>query len=150
MAQTRRYYSKVAGARYVFRDGTEVVFAHGFADISNSAYQEELNEILGKNPMIYVEEKLPEPLPKVQQNAVAEADLAAAEAALVGRNVRTAQEVGQVNVAAASKPSDVNASTVDPALKAELLSAASVSPAERARQLAAERAQASVASVSSK
>lgn len=148
---TKRYYSKVTGGRYIFKDGTDVVFAHGFADVISLDHQAELDEILGVNPMIYVQEKLPEPLPQVPQNAVAAADVAAADAALAGRNTRTAQEVGPVTVGATT-PSDVNTSTVDPELKAELLNAASNanSPAEMAKRAAAARLVGAASSVSSK
>jgi len=136
---SKRYYSKIAGSRFCFSDGQDVVFAFGFADVSEKSasgkfqgttkddpnngrlryvvYQEELDAILGRNPLIFVQEKLPENMPEVKQNAESEAAIREKEAALVraaGGNVRTQQEI---NVAGDGQPTDPNASTADPILR---------------------------------
>lgn len=116
-APKKRYYARVAGSRFCHDDGTETYFFHGFADISILEHQKELDMIVGKNPNIYIPEKLPEALPEVKQNALSEAELAAAEAANRKTPGRTAQEVGEVP-ANAGLPTDLNTSTVDIELQA--------------------------------
>ncbi len=110
----KRYYAKVAGSRFCHDDGTETYFLHGFADISILEHQKELDVIIGKNPNIYLpgKDQLPEPLPPVPQNALSEAELTAAERALIGVTGKTAQDIGPVTETA-GRPSDPNASTVD-------------------------------------
>lgn len=79
----KRYYAKIAGSRFVFSDGFEIHFNYGFYDLKESehmdeyvvhdenqnrfkngrrkfdVYKLELDEILGKNPNIYIPEKPP-------------------------------------------------------------------------------------------
>lgn len=116
-APKKRYYARVAGSRFCHDDGTETFFYHGFADVSILEHQQELDMIVGKNPNIYIPEKLPEALPEVKQNALSEAELVAAENAAKNARGRTAQEVGEVP-ASAGIPTDLNASTVDRELQA--------------------------------
>jgi len=113
----KRYYARVPGSRFCHEDGTETYFLHGFADIAIKEHQEEIDMILGKNPNIFLPNKAPEKLPEVPQNALAEAELLAAEAALRGVPGRTAQEVGAPN-ANAGLPTNPNESTVDKDLQA--------------------------------
>lgn len=108
----KRYYARVSGSRFCHDDGTETYFLHGFADVSVLEHQKELDAIIGKNPNIYLPDKLPEALPEVKQNALSEAELTAAERALAGVTGNTAQEMGPVGDQA-GKLSDANASTVD-------------------------------------
>src|SRR5258708_12333615 len=116
----KRYYARVAGSRFCHDDGTETYFVHGFADISILEHQKELDMIIGKNPNIYLPEKLPEPLPSVPQNALSEAELAAAEAALKGVPEKTAQDVGAVD-SNAEALTDLIHSTVNPEFQPPLL-----------------------------
>lgn len=148
-----RFYAKIAGSRFIFSDGTEAVFGHGFIDINEQTcpgeyevsvdnqnsrkngrkkvdvYQQELIEILGKNPNIYVPEKLPEKMEvkgtKVDPaaNAFTEVELAQKEREVelaAKGNVRVEQQVGNAGVGAgiASHP---DVSTVDPEIAAEML-----------------------------
>lgn len=113
----KRYYARVPNSRFCHEDGHETYFLHGFADIEILEHQEEINKILGKNPNIYLPTKAPESLPEVPQNALSEAELSAAEAALRGVPGRIAQEMGKPD-ANAGVPSDPNASTVDQDLQA--------------------------------
>jgi len=110
--EKKRYYARVAGSRFCHDDGTETYFFHGFADIAILEHQKELDMIIGKNPNIYLPDKLPEALPEVKQNALSEAELTAAERALTAVTGKTAQEIGPVNDQA-GRLSDPNASTVD-------------------------------------
>jgi len=137
---SKRYYSKVAGSRFCFSDGQDVIFAFGFTDINEKSapgkfqgttqedpnngrlryqvYQEELDAILGRNPLIFVQDKLPEKVPEVQQNALSEADLRAKDTALaraVGNNLVAQQEIGVSG--GDGQPTDPNASTADIALR---------------------------------
>lgn len=116
-APKKRFFARVAGSRFCHDDGTETYFYHGFADIEILEHQQEIERILGKNPNIYIPSQLPEKLPDVPQNALAEAELREKENAL--RNVKgvTAQEAGAVPLNAGS-PSDPNASSVDQELQA--------------------------------
>ncbi len=113
----KRYYARVSGSRFCHEDGTETYFLHGFADIGIKEHQEEIDMILGKNPNIFLPTKAPEKLPEVPQNALSEAELAAAEAALRGVPGRTAQEVGAPDTNA-GMPTNPNESTVDKELQA--------------------------------
>src|SRR6267143_2914434 len=115
--ETKRYFARVPNSRFVHEDNTETYFLHGFADISILEHQKEIDMILGKNPNIFVPTKAPERLPEVPQNALAEAELAAAEAALRGVPGRTAQEIGTPDPNA-GVPTDPNASSVDKDLQA--------------------------------
>src|SRR6266851_840283 len=87
----KRYYARVAGSRFCHEDGTETYFYHGFADIDILEHQKEIEKILGKNPNIYIQEKMPEVLPEVPQNALSEAELAAQERQLNALPGRIAQ-----------------------------------------------------------
>lgn len=115
--EKKRYYARVAGSRFCFDDGSEIYFLHGFADVAILEHQKELDAIIGKNPNIYLPDKLPEALPEVKQNALSEAELTSAERALAGVTGKTAQDIGPVSDQA-GKPSDPNASTVDADLQA--------------------------------
>lgn len=113
----KRYFARVANSRFVHEDNTETYFLHGFADVDILEHQQEIDMILGKNPNIFVSDKLPEKLPEVPQNALSEAELAAQEASLRGLPGRTAQEVGPAQQNA-GVPTDPNQSTVDQELQA--------------------------------
>ncbi len=118
----KRYYSQVAGSRFITEDGTEIQFRYGFADIDILEHQKELDKILGKNPVIYIPEKLPEKLPEVPQNAKSEAEIAAAEAALRGTIGKVS---GDANLSATpGVPTDPNASAVDKDLQAAVFGGA--------------------------
>jgi len=115
--ERKRYYARVPNSRFVHEDNTETYFLHGFADIDILEHQQEIDKILGKNPNIFIPTKAPEKLPEVPQNALAEAELAAAEAALRGTPGRTNQEVGPTDPNAGVL-SDPNASAIDKDLQA--------------------------------
>ena len=153
---SKRYYAKVPDSRFVFSDMQEAIFLHGFVDINErtapgkfqglsadnpnngrpkyQVYQEELDAILGKNPMIFIQTKLPEKVPEVAQNAKSEAAIAAEDAALVkvagADHIQVQQQIGPVGGGA---PSDPNASTADPALTQVFSSV----PAESIKPIAA-------------
>lgn len=129
--KSRRYFSKIAGSRFIFSDGVEVYFLFGRLDVGPEntnyptmevmwkAYQKELNAILGKNPMIFVAEvDKTEKLPEVEQNALTAQELQAREANLAGLPQRAsgAKDANLGN----GLPTDVNQSTVDPRLRAEM------------------------------
>lgn len=144
--KTKRYYSKIAGSRFIFGNGQEITFFFGRADIGPDmpggmdiyqhtnpdgkhavnglqcwqVYQQELNAILGKQTNIYLPEVMPIDAPNVSQNAKSEAEIAAGEAALkAGSAVKTQQEMGAFQGTGA--PTDVNQSTVDPAIRAAMM-----------------------------
>jgi hypothetical protein len=136
---SKRYYARVPDSRFVFSDTQEAIFLHGFVDINErtapgkfqgltkedpnngrpkyKVYQEELDAILGRNPMIFIQDKLPEKLPEVPQNAKSEAAIAAEDSALLkvaGIDKVVVQQ--QVGPAGSGAPTDVNMSTADPEL----------------------------------
>ena len=116
--KSKRYFARVAHSRFVFHDGTDVVFAFGHADISNPVHQAELDAIcppLGNNPNIFTQESIKalETLPQVSQNAKSEVEIATADAALRGSKTKISQETGPVIL---SGPSSVDSSTLDPEL----------------------------------
>lgn len=119
----KRYYARVPNSRFVHEDGHETYFYHGFADVRIKEHQDELNMIIGKNPNIFLPDKLPEKLPEVPQNALSEGELIAQEAALRGTKGRTAQEMGAPDPNAGA-PTDPNQSTVDKDLQAAVFAAA--------------------------
>jgi hypothetical protein len=136
----KTYYARVANSKFIFSDGQEAYFAHGKLVISektapgiyrcenkNSShwdkngqlkwkvYQSELDEILGRNPNIYVPDDLSlEDLPKPAQNAKSESEIAAGERQMnnAGNQVRVSQEMGQANNGN-GLPSDVAIGSVD-------------------------------------
>lgn len=124
-----RYFCKIAGHRFIFEDGQEAFFNYGRLDVGPKShpgtwrqYQKELNAILGKQTTIFVPEVPPEVAPVVSQNAKSEAEIADAEQKLLagaGANARIQQEIGTTGTSGA--PTDVNQSTVDPALRAMML-----------------------------
>lgn len=143
---SKRYLSTINFSRYVFSDGTEAHFPHNRLDVNEAmfpgryigakdnpqngrprwqVYQDELDAILGHNPIIFVEKTLgsiaaENPIPP--QNAATEAQVAAdlLAAKALGSSGRTQQEVGAVGPGS-GLPTDVNASTVDPAIAAAML-----------------------------
>ena len=123
--KSKRYFAKVASSRFIFSDGVEVFFHYGRLDIGPEthpdmwqAYQKELDAILGKNPMIFVDNNQIEKQPEVKQNAKSEAEVAAGDSAL-GGNVKVSQEIGQFT--GTGQPTDPNQSTVDPTLRAAMM-----------------------------
>lgn len=124
-SEKKRYYARVAGSRFCHDDGSETYFLHGFADISILEHQKELDAIIGKNPNIYLPSALPEPLPPVPQNALSEAELAAAERVQTGVKGHVAQEIGTLP-ATAGMPTDPNASAVDADLQAAVFKSSGI------------------------
>jgi len=136
----KTYFAKVAFSRFVFKDGHDCIFAHGRYVTSNEQEQKELDEILGLNPNIFTQDTIAtEVVPKVEQNARSEAEIAATDAALnkLGA-VKVSQEVGAVE-AGAGLPTDPNASTLDPAIQHEMFKAQD-KPQSAAERIAAIKA----------
>jgi hypothetical protein len=146
--ENKRYYSRVPGSAFIFADGTRVIFAHGFLDVSPNifpgefrnmsfkdhpdngrpryeAYCEELDRLVGEgNPLIFTQEtvqKLQE-LPKPTQNAQAEAEIARQDQALrsIARVGGGAVETGELNKPGVVNP---NESTVDTDLQKRMFAA---------------------------
>jgi hypothetical protein len=141
-----RFFSKVPGSKFIFANGVEITFKHGFFDLKEHEHQEaflilgnkedprnhqrcfdvylaELNDLVAKgNPLIFKHGFMPPAMPSVgaDRNARAEAEIMASE--LAARNV-TGRVTGDVNAGpiGAANTSDVNSSAVDPALRDKLL-----------------------------
>lgn len=142
----KRYFSKIPGSKYIFQDGSEIIFHHGRHDfnpddypgpfISQSekhplngqpkakVYQDELEYLCKSgNPLIFdqgnipVDIKLPDRLDPTR-NAQSEANVQRQDAAL--RTAGKVVEMGEVNSGGDGRPSDPNVSAVDPALQAAL------------------------------
>lgn len=172
----KRYFSKINGSRYVFSDGTEATFAYGRLDVNAKAfpgtykaghkehpstvdngrpkwhvYQDELDAILGSNPIIFTQESLQSLVDQnepVVQNASTEAEVAKTEANLATAGAtKTSQEMGTGTVSVPSE-ADVSKSTLDPTLLRAAAGGAVVGPgaaaAERIAKARADSAQASV------
>lgn len=165
----KRFFAKIPGSRFVFSDGEEAVFAHGFCDLNEltvqgeysvpnenqncihngkprlQVYLMELNAILGKNPNIFVPEKLPEKMelngkiPVTTKsgrvydtpanpgaNASTEIEIQQAEAAT--RAAGTVRVQQQTDVPGSGMPSPVEQSTVDVDLQAAMLGATKMPP----------------------
>lgn len=123
-SETKRYFAKVASSRFIFSDGVEVFFHYGRLDIGPEtypnmwiAYQRELDAILGKNPMIFVTNDQLAADPIVAQNAKTEAEIAAVDATMGGAKIN--QEMGTFS--GSGTPTDPNASTIDPKLRAAMM-----------------------------
>lgn len=97
----KRYYSKIPGSRFCFKDGSEARFNYGYFETNDAVKQAELDAVLGSNPMIYTQDVLlvqdtsvantvVDPL----KNALSEAEIAAQDARLAG--IRTI-ESGELN-----------------------------------------------------
>lgn len=157
----QRYYSKVAGSKFIFPDGETVFFNHGFFDFDPAnypgpilltavngqapdkrdgrpkaeVYKEELDAIIKSNPLFYVQGGQPEALPRVgaDANAKSEAEISQAEGILKnsGAQVRV---TGDIN---SGSRLDVNESTVDPALQSQVLAPKRDRAAEAAARQAA-------------
>lgn len=132
-AGTKRYFNKIPSSRFIFSDNVEVFFHYGRLEIGPDnvdypsmktmwrAYQKELDAILGSNPSIFVVNNQIEKMPDVKQNALSEAEVAAQDATLkLGSVIKTQQEIG-TNANTTGAPSNVNESTVDPAIRAAML-----------------------------
>lgn len=161
-----RYYSKIAGSKFIFANAFEIVFAHGFFDLKESEHQEpffvsnnkddlrngkrcfdvyksELEDLIAKgNPLIYKQGIQPAPLPRVDadRNARSEAEIAQIDALasqLPGR------VTGDVNAGSpGGTAADVNSSTVDPELRKTILGQPSGIAGPGANKLAELRAKA--------
>jgi len=122
-----RYFCKIAGHRFIFEDGTEAFFNYGRLDVGPKSYpttwrqyQKELNAILGRQTTIFIPEVPPEVEPVVAQNAKSEAEIVAGEQKLLaGANAKVSQEIATGGTNGA--PTDVNQSTVDPALREAMM-----------------------------
>lgn len=134
--QSIRYFCKIPGHRFIFEDGTEGFFNYGRLDIGPEIdsnwrqHQRELNAILGRQTTIFVPEVPPEVAPVVAQNAKSEKEIQEQENKLLSGqnpNVRVSQEVGQVAVDA-GLPTDVNQSSIDPALQAAMMGTMGAAP----------------------
>jgi hypothetical protein len=143
---TKRFFSKVAGAKYIFADGHEIQFRHGHYDFDPEqhvgtvnipamngqlhqahgrpkaeVYFEELQYLVTSgNPLIFDQDHLggvSAPLPAEidpSKNAHSEASIARVDAALANVKGRV---TGEANAAGNGAPTDVNQSTIDPALQ---------------------------------
>lgn len=156
-----RYYSKIAGSKFIFANGLEIFFNHGFFDLKENEHQEpfmilankedprngrrcfdvykaELDDLIAKgNPLLFKQGTQPEPLPNIgaELNAKSEAEIAAQEAGFRNANIRVTGDVNAGQVAGVA--SDVNTSTVDPELRTKLLGPTPVAPAgaDRLKQI---------------
>lgn len=157
----KRYYAKVKNSRFVFEDGTEVLFINGYADIYKEKHKQELDAILNKNPNIYVPDTTVEPLPTVQQNAKSAAEIATQDAVLAkaaGANFSVQQEVGPVMVnnetpdIGQGPVANVNISSIDPDLQAAMLNSTPkvIGPGASAAEKVAAIRQNAAASISTK
>lgn len=147
--ETKRYYSKVAGSKFIMPDGKELFFNHGFHDLKEEdyvgvvcsiaqmngnppdrrngvscfeVYKAELDTLIkAGNPLLYIQGTQPEQLPNVgaDANALSEAKAVQGEVAM---RAAGAVASGDVNHTPGQlTPSDVNASTVDTNLKGMVL-----------------------------
>lgn len=150
----KRYFCKVAGMRFIFEDGVEGYFHFGRLDVGPETfpdnwkqYQKELNNILGKQTNIFIPEALPMEAPVVTQNAKSEAEIAAADAAIIKGakgQVNIKEEIGTAGTS--GMPTDVNQSTIDPALQAAMMGANVIKG--NAEEIAAQRNAGAAGSVS--
>lgn len=145
--ETKRYFSKIAGSKFIFPDGREIYFNHGFYDLKEEdfvgqvcninsvngqapdsrhgkplyqVYREELDGLIKVgNPLLYVQGSQPEPLPSFEadKSAKTEGEVATAEARMRGLQ---STEMGELNKGVVGI-TDPNASTVDPSLRGLVL-----------------------------
>lgn len=169
--EVTRYFSKVAGSKFIFGDGFEIYFYHGFYDLKEQdfvqekflpntlndqtdpragmnkyqVYKKELDDLIKKgNPLLYVQGTQPEALPSMGADRSARTDAEVAQADnQLRRSVAEGVETGDANKGSIGL-SDVNASTVDSSLKG-MVFAERPQPQKSAGQLAKEAAQAKVA-----
>lgn len=145
-----RFYSKIAGARYIFPDGTSVIFAYGFLDVTEKtfpgvvvspnpqfklkdegrprylAYQEELERLATEgNPLIFTQNTVKNLQTVGEEYKVESAKKAKSEVEIAAHD----QAMRQAGVAGretgdVNKGSlgggDPNSSTIDPALQAQV------------------------------
>lgn len=167
MEKAQRYYSKIPGSKFIFPDGKEIFFNHGFFDLKPEDYVGEkisINSVQGQerdkrdgkdkftvykdeldglikagNPLLYVQGTQPEALPKMatDANAKSEADIIRASAA--EKNV-VGTTTGDKNTGIGGL-SDPNASTVDPELKAQVLANSGAAAAAKIQALKTAAAQ---------
>lgn len=126
-SEGKRFFSKIAGAAYVFGDGNKVVFAHGFLDVTPQTfpgtfqnpnpsvvdrrngkskfevYLAELTELVSEgNPLIYTQEtvKTSEPIPRLDadKNARSEMEISTQDRALMNASGGNVKVTGDVNV----------------------------------------------------
>lgn len=127
-----RFFSRVAGSRYIFKNGTEALFIHGFYDVKDQQELNELNELTEHgNPLIFRDpaklEKLDHYVEQARAKAKAEKEILSEDQTLsqltAGKVTKVQQETGgQVGT---GQPTDVNMSTVDPQIQAAILGNAS-------------------------
>lgn len=139
-----RFFSRVPGSTYVFGDGTRVIFAHGYLDLSEElfpgtfhnlaykdhpdngkprykAYKEELDRLVKEgNPLIFTQETVSnlQELPRPEIQARSEAEIARQDQNLrrIAQTSGGAVETGERNVG----DFDPNKSTVDTDLQARM------------------------------
>lgn len=147
--ETKRYFSKVAGSKFIMPDGKELFFNFGFHDLKEEdyvgqicsiaqmngnppdrrnglscfeVYKAELDTLIKVgNPLLYIQGTQPEQLPNVgaDANALSEAKAVQGEAAMLASGAIPSGDVN--HTPASTSPSDVNASTVDVNLKGLVL-----------------------------
>jgi hypothetical protein len=52
--QAKRYFSKIAGSKFVMPDGHEITFAHGFYDFDPAKFAGETINIAAMNGQVHV------------------------------------------------------------------------------------------------
>lgn len=145
--ETKRYYSRIAGSKVIMPDGKELYFYHGFHDLKEEDYIDEIcriNPVAGQepdirngkkafevykaeldfliktgNPLLYIQGTQPEPLPKIgaDKNALSETEVLAAQAR---ERSMGGSVTGDANTGSIGF-SDPNSSTVDPTLRGIIL-----------------------------
>lgn len=167
-AVTKRYFSKIAGSCYTFPDGFQIHFHHGRYDFNSNnfpgefvgavvngkdhpltgkplwqVYFDELEYLVNTgNPLVFQQGSLPvdtvlPPQIDPTKNAQSEAAVKQADASMFAKG--TIREMGELNKAPSTGPSDPNASAVDRELQSRLLSPKSVGPgAAKAAELRAQ------------
>ena len=139
-----RFFSRVPGSTYVFGDGTRVIFAHGYLDLSEElfpgvfhnmaykdhpdngkprykAYKDELDRLVKEgNPLIFTQETVSnlQDLPRPEMNARSEAEIARQDQNLrrIAQTSGGAVETGERNTG----DFDPNKSTVDTDLQSRM------------------------------
>lgn len=100
---TKRFYARIPNSKFIFEDGTELIFYFGKADITNPQHIRELEAICppkANNPNIYTQEapilpvKLAGSKIDPNRNAISEADRVRTELSMAGAKV--SQETGPI------------------------------------------------------
>lgn len=122
---TKRFFARIPNSKFIFEDGTELIFYFGKADISNAQHIRELEAICppkSTNPNIYTQDapilpvKLAGSKVDPNRNAISEAERVRTELSMAGSKV--SQETGPIVIGGINSG---EGSTIDQ----ELMSAAS-------------------------